>query len=228
MESISRETEIGAPLNVSASKTTFRKTEPKADCDGLGQSSARQLRRSRHAGVWAEQRTASVFQRDAGRLGRLRGARPYFGNAFSENGIQGRLRWFRAEQRAAVKAEQTRGVFFRDGFSESKVQSGLRRLGQNRHAGVWGGIARSECLSERRRKAGKAPRARPCFGNAFSENGTQDRLRWVRAEQRAAAWGGIARGGKMRRRPCHTNQNMIRVRVLESEPEKNAQKARCC
>ena len=109
MESISRETEIGAPLNVSASKTTFRKTEPKADCDGLGQSSARQLRRSRHAGVWAEQRVASVFQRDAGRLGRLRGARPYFGNAFSENGIQGRLRWFMAEQCAAVGGRAARG-----------------------------------------------------------------------------------------------------------------------
>ena len=46
MESISRETEIGAPLNVSASKTTFRKTEPKADCDGLGRNNARRLGQS--------------------------------------------------------------------------------------------------------------------------------------------------------------------------------------
>ena len=55
MESISRETEIGAPLNVSASKTTFRKTEPKADCDGLWRNSARWLGRSSARRLGAEQ-----------------------------------------------------------------------------------------------------------------------------------------------------------------------------
>ena len=96
MESISRETEIGAPLNVSASKTTFRKTEPKADCDGLGQS--RRAAVGGRAGAAVFSGTAfqkADFKADCGGWGQSR--RDGLGRAAHGGLGETDTRWFGAE-----------------------------------------------------------------------------------------------------------------------------------